>query len=246
MGPCHRVLENKINKNKQVIKNGVIGQITKMNFGGLGLGAFGNLGVLSDFTGNSSKTKINSNKKVMVNDFNNLESFFKNQNDKTNKLNAKTQEPTSELNKYILEESKNSSNKSNNNKSNAKMMIIDDFDFDFNVNNTTNNDLNITDIEEPLDTILLNNKTSNSNVKIVCKNDTSGNDNIEDFLNKMKNIEKKVKKITIVSDEDDLSSFVNKNAIFDQNNKSESESESESESDSDSDSDSGSKAGNKS
>jgi hypothetical protein len=213
MGPCHRVLENKINKNKEKIKNGVVEQVGKMNFGGLGMGVLGSLGSMSDFTGSGSKTKNNSNKKVMVSDYNNLESFFKSQNDKADKANSKNQEPTSELNKYILSESKTKTTKSSNNeKSNAKIMLLDAIN-SFQ-NDSSINDLTVTDIEEPLDTILLNKKTSGAKKNYI----NNEADNVVDFLNKMKNIEKKVNKTTIKSDDDELSSFVNKNEIFDHNN----------------------------
>ena len=241
MGPCHRVLEIKINKNKEIIKNSLIGQVSKMNFNGLNMGFLGSLSTFTDDTKNTTKatntkSKINSNKKVMVNDFNKIESFFKEKNDKSIKLNSKTQEQTSELNKYILEDSETKAPKSavdNNNKQNAKIMFDDSIN-DF--NSMTNNKFAvISDIEEPLDTILLNkqksanNKTTNNktiNNKPINNNEAEIPDtNIEDFLTKMKTIEKKVNKTTIITTDDDLSSFISKTDIFLQDNDNNSNSE---------------------
>jgi hypothetical protein len=235
MGPCHRVLENKINKNKEIIKSGLIGQVSKMNFGGLNMGFLGSLSTFTDETKNSSKTtnvksKMNSNKKTMVNDFNKIESFFKEKNDKSVKLNSKNQEQTSELNKYILEDSQTKTSKSNtntNNRQNAKIMFedsINDSINDFN-NNTTNNKFAVvSDIEEPLDTILLNKQKSANNKTTIDKPTNYKNEleildtNIEDFLTKMKTIEKKVNRSNIITIDDDLSSFINKTEIFFQDN----------------------------
>jgi hypothetical protein len=230
MGPCHRVLENKINKNKEIIKNGLIGQVSKMNFNGLNMGFLGSLSTFTDDTKNTTnttntKSKINSNKKVMVNDFNKIESFFKEKNDKSIKLNSNTQEQTSELNKYILENSQTKTLKSDvntNNKHNAKIMFDDSIN-DFNNASINDKFAVISDIEEPLDTILLNkqksgnNKTSNN--KTINNNEAEIQDtNIEDFLTKMKTIEKKVNKTTIITTDDDLSSFISKTDIFLQDN----------------------------
>jgi hypothetical protein len=240
MGPCHRVLENKINKNKEKIKNGLMSQASKMNFNGLNMGFLGSLSTFSDNTGNSvidvnsnNKKKINSNKKDMVDEFNKLEHFFKNKNDKIIKLNSKSQDQTSELNKYILEDYKTKSIKLKNyEKQNAKIIINDSIN-DFNNIGVNNNFAAISDIEEPLDIILLNkqktinkkeqdnnsNNNSNNNNNINNNNSNSNsNGNIEDFYNKMKTIEKKVNKNTVIIADDDLSSFINKTEMFNQEN----------------------------
>lgn len=231
MGPFHKVLDNKINKNKEIIKNGVFERVAKMNFNGLNMGFLGNLSTFSDFTTNNSNgTKHNSNKKMMVNDFNNLGDYFKdlkNQSGEKNKLTDKTQEPTSELNKYIKKDSKTNSSKfnsnnTNNEKSNAKIMVTESIDV-FN-NNNKRDFSTISDVEEPLDTILLNNKKMLNVKPLTIQNNVKDNivkedgDNIEDFLNKMKIIEEKVNKNNIIAVDDELSSFVNKNELFNSNN----------------------------
>lgn len=227
MAPCHRILENKINKNKEIIKNGLIGQVTKMNFNGLNMGFLGSLSTFTDDTKYNNKTsdakgKINSNKKSMINDFNKIESFFKDNNDKYTKLNSNTKEQTSELNKYILEDTQKKNLKYNanfNDKENAKIMFDDTINV-FN-NDTINNKFAvISDIEEPLDIILLNKQKSVNNKNTNYKNEPEIHDTIiEDFLTKMKTIEKKVNKNTIITtDDDDLSSFINKTDIFIQDN----------------------------
>jgi C4-type Zn-finger protein len=219
MGPCHRVLENKINKNKDKIKNGLVDQVSKMNFNGLNMGFLGSLSTFSDNTvidvNSNNKKIINSNKKDMGNEFNKLEKFFQNKKDKIIKLNSKTQEQTSELNKYILEDSKTKSIKLKNyEKQNAKI-IIDDSINDFNNSAANNNFAVISDIEEPLDIILLNKqKTLNKHESVKEKE----KENVEDFYNKMKIIEKKVNKSTVVVADDDLSSFINKTEMFVQEN----------------------------
>ena len=220
MGPCHRVLEKKINKNKEIIKNRLLNQVSKLNFNGLNLGFLGNLSTFSDNTG---KTKINLNKKDII-DFNKIEHFFKNDKKKNNKnikSNSKTPEVTSELNKYIIEDSKTKSIKlKNNEKQNAKI-IIDDNINNFNNANINNNFSVVSDIEEPLDIILLNKKKLVNNKPTNHINESEKQDaNMEEFLNKIKTIEKIVNKSTIITSDDDLSSFINKTEMFIQDNNS--------------------------
>ena len=221
MSPCHRVLENKINKNKEIVKNGLLNQVSKLNFNGLNMGFLGNLSTFSD---NTVKTKINSNTKDMI-DFNKIENFLKNnkndknKNKKNIKSNSKTPEQTSELNKYIIEDSKTKSIKlKNNEKQNAKIMI------DNNINIFNNTDINdnfsvISDIEEPLDIILLNKKKIINDKPINYINEPETQDaTMEEFLNKIKTIEHKINKNTIVTSDDDLSCFINKTGMFIQDN----------------------------
>jgi ABC-type multidrug transport system fused ATPase/permease subunit len=116
-GPLHRVIDNKINKNKDIIKSNLFQQFTKMKFGEFG--EFGLFGAFSDLTNENTKTKTS---RSSTNDYNKLESFFKDQNEKMIKSESVT-----ELNKYIIDNSKI------NNNENAKIIgkKIDEHQLEF-------------------------------------------------------------------------------------------------------------------
>ena len=171
--PCHKIIDNNISKNMETIKTNLLGQLTKINLGN----NFGLFNAFSDMSINKSGSK--SIKTQNNNDLNKLELFFKNQNDKNIKSKVKSiAEQSSELNKYIIENTKENKLDKNAN---------DSYD-------------SISDFEEPIDVILLEKTKSNvTNDKI--KEDLN---DIGDFMNKINTLKNKVNSSkTVLLENDD-------------------------------------------
>lgn len=202
--PFHRIIENKINNNKKFIKEILFGQMGKINLDN-------NIGLFNAFSELSASKTVKSNKNI----FDSIETFFLNnksdksekiiKSDKSDKNDKNNKSDKSDKNKTTGQTSDSNKNITDREKSNAKI-IIDDID-------------SITEFEEPLDSVLLKkNKTSNKE-----------NDDINEFISKIKSYKNKVNKSKIVMidsdntatikskddiNNEDLSNFIVNNNVF--------------------------------
>lgn len=165
--PFHRIIDNKINKNKDMIKENFFGHFAKLNSDSTNSGILDIFNELSNFNISSTSSPQN--------DFNKLDVFLKKQKNvdltlKSISENYNIQSPKSDY------KDKDSELKSNN----------------------TKNEFNpATDVEEPLDTILLKQSINENNSNHNLDNKTDKND-ITDFFNKMQIFKDKVKNTDII------------------------------------------------
>jgi hypothetical protein len=186
-GPCHRVIDNKINKNKDMVKKKLFGQFANFNIGNKNSGILDIFNELSIFSNNSSPQT----------DFNNLDVFFKNQNKKN------TDSPLRSIpDKYIIQ-SPNSEYKDKNT--------------ELTPNNTVNT---LSDIEEPLDNILLKHSKNEQNETSEILDDKT---DITNFFNKMQVIKDKVNNADIVVNSIEQDVFNRDNDSLSDNNTSNAE-----------------------
>ena len=157
--PCHRIIENKINKNKDVIKNNLFGQFANMTFGGSDISLFSNL---------------KTNKKSAQNEINELKTFFKSQSEQIIKSNSES----------LVNQYNNTENKSN--VSDAEEILKSSLPINTNNEFTDNNGDFNKEIQNLKDKLLLSPNNDIMTHDNTCNDNISNNgENEESYIYKM-------------------------------------------------------------